>query len=518
MLNVSKLRIDYQLETMVKPIVEDVSFHLGLGEQLAIVGESGSGKTMTALSLMGLLPKQMHLNADQLMFDDRDLSQLSPKQWCQLRNQDIAMVFQEPLSAFNPLHTIEKQLREAVLVHRPDADWRKDVLLWMDRVHLSKHAHILQAYPHELSGGQRQRVMIMMAMINEPKILIADEPTTALDVQVQVQILKLLKELQQSSNMALILITHDLPMVAHLADRVLVLKRGAMDVLTDQRALFTLPPTPYTKKLISPYSCKPASPPASKKQVLAVEHGYVFAKNKSEPIVQDVSFELFKGMSLGLMGESGSGKTSLAMGLCRLMKMTGHVNCKGIDWLNLSGKELRQQRSAMQLVFQDPFSSLSPRMTVAEIIAEGVRGLQKEVLEQAVVDVMQQVQLDPKDRFRFPHAFSGGERQRIAIARALIMRPDILILDEPTSALDRSIRDQVLNLLVEIQEKYQLAYLVITHDLKVIEALCHAVMVFRQGRIEEVGEVQAIIHAPQQAYTKQLIAAQQWLVDDAVLR
>lgn len=518
MLNVSKLNIDYQIDATVKPIVQNVSFHLGSSEQLAIVGESGSGKTMMALALMGLLPKQMALQAEQLVLENKDLTQLSVAQWSQLRNKDIGMVFQEPLSAFNPLHTIEKQLKEAIFVHRPDADWRKDILMWMDRVHLSKHDHILKAYPHELSGGQRQRVMIMMAMINQPKILIADEPTTALDVQVQVQILKLLKELQQSLDMALILITHDLPMVAHLADRVLVLKKGAMDALTDQRTLFTLPPTPYTKKLIKPYSCRPAVPLARKEQVLTVEHCHVYAKNKFEPIVKDVSFNLLKGMSLGLMGESGSGKTTLAMGLCRLMHATGSIHCNGLNWLNLSGRQLRRHRSVMQLVFQDPFSSLSPRMTVADVIAEGVRGCQKDGLEQAVVDVMQQVKLDPNDRFRFPHAFSGGERQRIAIARALIMRPDILILDEPTSALDRSIRDQVLNLLVEIQEKCQLAYLVITHDLKVIEALCHDVMVLRQGCIEESGSVQAIIHEPKQAYTKQLIAAQQWLVEDAILR
>lgn len=526
MIKVENLNIYHHNIGKENQLVKDVSFSLAPSGSLAIVGESGSGKSLTALSLMGLLPPGISAKAKTMTFCNQDIQSLSPGAWCKLRGCDVSMVFQEPLSALNPLHTIDKQLKEAILTHRPDANWSVEIKHLLAQVELDGAKHVLKAYPHQLSGGQRQRVMIAMAIANQPKLLIADEPTTALDVMVQVQILKLLKKLQLELGMGLILITHDLPIVKHLCDDVLVMKEGCVNVFGDTQTLFEKPPTEYMQALIKPYHAAPVDFDAHGEKCLQVEkvdvrisYGHFWQK-KHRSIIQNIHFDVFNGESMGIIGESGSGKTTLAMALCRLVASEGDVAFLGAPWFKLDKKTLRRSRHDMQMIFQDPFSSLPPRLNVGDIIGEGLLRTFKrhssdwvKTIEQAMLDV----NLDPKDRFKYPNEFSGGQRQRIAIARAIIMKPKLLILDEPTSALDQSIREQVIRLLIKLQVEKKLTFIVITHDLRVIQALCHRVMVMSHGEIVEMNTVKELLIAPKHTYTKKLLEANLALVDGDVL-
>lgn len=526
MLKVDQLSLDHHNYHEKLRLVNDVSFSVPESGSLAIVGESGSGKTLTALALMGLLPANIKAQAKQVDFFDRSLLTLSANEWCGLRGKDIGMVFQEPLSALNPLHTIKQQLQEAIQTHRSDVDWDTEVKKLLDQVELSTRHQLLSAYPHQLSGGQRQRVMIAMAIANQPKLLIADEPTTALDVTIQVQILRLLKQLQIELGMGLILVTHDLPVVRHLCDQVVVMHKGCIDVKGDTEAIFTSPPSEYTQRLMQPYTCMPNPKKRRASNCIEVSglsvqvsQGHLWNKQLTA-IVNAVDFNVKEGEALGVIGESGSGKTTLAMALCRLMSASGHVQFKDHDWLRMDKRSLQRFRSKMQMVFQDPFSSLPPRLNVGDIIGEGIVGLHKKQSKDwvnAVENAMIQVMLDPKDRFRYPNEFSGGQRQRVAIARAMIMQPELLILDEPTSALDQSVRDQILQLLVKLQLENKLSYVVITHDLRVIQALCHRVLVMHAGRVVESNQVDHIVTAPEHTYTKKLIASHKALVDGEIL-
>ena len=526
MIKVDGLNIDHIYNGQSQLLVNNISFELAPSESLAIVGESGSGKTLTALSLMGLLPSNIHARAKNISFDDQNLLSLTPQKWCQIRGMEIGMVFQEPLSALNPLHTIENQLKESIITHRPAANWSQEIRLLLDQVELKNAKHILKAYPHQLSGGQRQRIMIAMAIANKPKLLIADEPTTALDVMVQVQILRLLKRLQVELGMGLILVTHDLPVVKHLCDEILVMRQGCIDARGKTKTIFHSPPTEYTKKLLQPFLCHPNQFEQSDVSCIAVEDlgvgirsGHFWQKH-FQVILQKIQLKVFDGESLGVIGESGSGKTTLAMALCRLMPATGEVVFFGQNWFELSKHALRVARPQMQMVFQDPFSSLPPRLNVGDIIGEGLIKYYKRGSKawlKAVEKAMLDVKLNPEDRFKYPNEFSGGQRQRIAIARAIIMRPKLLILDEPTSALDQSIRDQVLTLLVKLQAEKNLTYMVITHDLRVITALCHRAVVMKDGEIIERNAVNELLQAPKKNYTKNLIKAHMALVEGELL-
>ncbi|MEE2769826.1 MAG: ATP-binding cassette domain-containing protein [Pseudomonadota bacterium] len=526
MIKVEGLNIFHHLNGKKTQLVKNLQFELAESSSLAIVGESGSGKTLSILSLMGLLPPNIKVDAKKLAFFDQNILSLTPQDWCHLRGSDISMVFQEPLSALNPLQSVEKQLREAIVTHRPDADWFQESIHLLEQVELKNPKALMKALPHELSGGQRQRIVIAMAIANKPKLLIADEPTTALDVMVQMQILRLLKKLQINLGMSLILVTHDLPIVRYLCDEVLVMRMGKVEGFDKTKQLFLKPPTLYTKALLQPYSCRPNPSQATKKHCLEVKNLEVnftkghFWQKISQNIIKDINFNVMDGESLGIIGESGSGKTTLAMALCRLMAASGQVIFNDYDWLQLKKKVLNILRPNIQMVFQDPFSSLPPRMNVGAIIGEGIERQHKKDSKlwiEAVEQALRDVKLSPKDRFKYPNEFSGGQRQRIAIARAIIMKPRLLILDEPTSALDQSIRDQILNLLAKLQIEKKLSYILITHDLRVIEALCHRVIVMNQGKIVEKNTVPELLKKPKHTYTKKLIEAHLALVEGDIL-
>jgi microcin C transport system ATP-binding protein len=508
-----------------EPVVRGISFSIAKGETLAIVGESGSGKSVTALSVMQLLPyPQAQHPTGTIIFDGQQLlPQPAAVPMEKIRGNRIAMVFQEPMTSLNPLHTIEKQVSEVLLIHKhmTRSAGRARTLELLKLVALPKAEQRLDAYPHELSGGQRQRVMIAMALANEPDLLIADEPTTALDVTIQAQILKLLKDLQQRFGMALLLITHDLGIVRKMADRVAVMQKGEIVEQAMTEALFTNPHHAYTRQLLAAEPKGEAQPIAHdaptvlqgqdvkvhfpiKKGLLRRTVDYVRA-------VDGVSLQLRHGETVGVVGESGSGKTTLGMALLRLQAAQGQVSFVGRDLMGLSQRELRPIRREMQVVFQDPYGSLSPRMAVGDIIAEGLdihklAGTQVE-RETRIARALEEVGLDPAMRHRYPHEFSGGQRQRIAIARAMILQPKFVVLDEPTSALDMSVQAQIVELLRSLQAKYGLAYLFISHDLRVVRALANQVIVMKDGKVVEQGPARTIFANPQQDYTKTLLAA-----------
>lgn len=507
------------------PIVHNVSFQLNKGEALALVGESGSGKSVTAHAIMRLLPYPFawHPPESEIWFDGQQLLQMPEKAMNHLRGNRIGMIFQEPMTALNPLHTVEKQIGEVLRLHndiRGDA-LRSAVLEQLERVRIPDPASKLRAYPHELSGGQRQRVMIAMALANKPELLIADEPTTALDVTVQKQIMELLRDLQRELGMAMLLITHDLGVVRHFSDRVAVMRRGELVEQNTREALFANPQHEYTRHLLEseprgePLSVSLDAPVIMRAKELTVkfpkEKPFFRAPRKFLLAVDQANIQVQKGSTLGIVGESGSGKSTLAMALLRLVGSSGEIRLDDMPIQHLNQRELRPLRSRIQVVFQDPFASLSPRMTVQQIIAEGLEIHKKSASaaenEAAVIKALQDVGLDPETRHRYPHEFSGGQRQRIAIARALVLNPELIFLDEPTSALDRAVQVQVIDLLRDLQARYQLSYVLISHDLKVIRALSHLVLVMRAGKIVESGAADEILNNPQQAYTQELLAA-----------
>jgi microcin C transport system ATP-binding protein len=505
--------------------VKGVSFKLEKGETLALVGESGSGKSVTALSIMQLLPYPMasHGPGSSICFEGTEMVRASNAKLRDFRGNRIAIVFQEPMTSLNPLHTIEKQIAETLNLHKglSGAAARARVIELLHLVGLSNAESRLNAYPHQLSGGQRQRVMIAMALANEPDVLIADEPTTALDVTIQAQILKLLKDLQARFGMALLLITHDLTIVRKMADRVIVMTDGKIVETGKTADIFNAPQHAYTKKLLA---AEPKGAPqpadATRKTLVEARDIRVWFPIKSGALhrttghvkaVDGVDLTLRQGETLGVVGESGSGKTTLGLALLRLIDCQGEIIVDGKRIDQLSGGELRPLRRGMQVVFQDPFSSLSPRLSIAQIIEEGLKvhklgGSAKE--RRAEIErLLREVGLDPAAADRYPHEFSGGQRQRVALARALILKPRFLLLDEPTSALDMSVQAQMVELLRDLQKRYDIGYLFISHDLRVVKALAHNIMVMKDGKVIESGTSAAIFTAPQTAYTRALMAA-----------
>jgi len=582
LLEVSSLRIAFKSRDRIREVVYGVDFSISANETLALVGESGSGKTVSAQSILRLLlSASASYPGGKILFRGRDILSAGEDELRSLRGREIGMVFQEPMSSLNPLHTVEQQIGETLFLHRglSRSQARPVTLQWLDRVGLAEPEKKLRSYPHQLSGGERQRVMIAMALANEPALLIADEPTTALDVTVQAQILDLLLQLQRELGMAMLFITHNLEIVSRVADRVAVMQDGLIVETGPVEKVFTSPEHPYTKRLLSadpeaagregspavgdsaqtpagaqshagaqtPAGAAPptdgaqsvgtqthsgAQTPAGAKSVggaaLAGESSGVpvlegrgikvwfpvqkgFLRRSAEWIkaVDGVDAVLYPGETLGIAGESGSGKTTLGKALLKLTASSGEIRLGGIRIDELEGAPLRLLRRRMQIIFQDPFGSLNPRMTVADIIAEGLEahGMKDRTERDALVcETLREVGLDPEIRFRYPHEYSGGQRQRIAIARALVLKPEVLVLDEPTSSLDRTVQFQVIALLRDIQRKHGLSYIFISHDLKVLRALSHRLMIMKAGRVVEQGLSSEVFANPKDAYTRNLIS------------
>jgi len=512
-------------ETPPVEAVRGVSFSLDRGGTLALVGESGSGKTVTALSILQLLPYPIaaHSAVSSIRFAGEQLVGAAPEQLRQVRGNRIAMVFQEPMTSLNPLHTLEQQISETLLVHKhmAPAAARVRTLELLRLVNLPDAESRLGAYPHQLSGGQRQRVMIAMAIANEPDMLIADEPTTALDVTIQAHILQLLKDLRDRFSMALLLITHDLTIVRKMADDVCIMTAGEIVEAGPTADIFARPRHPYTQRLLAaePKSRPPAANLAAPDLVRAddlrvwfpIRSGVLRRVRGHVKAVDGVSLAVRTGTTLGVVGESGSGKTTLGLALLRLTEAEGEIRFAGQDLAGLGQRQLRPLRREMQVVFQDPFSSLSPRLSVAQIVEEGLKvhrlaataAERRRLIETALAEVG----LDAQAAERYPHEFSGGQRQRIAIARALVLKPRFVVLDEPTSALDMSVQAQIVELLRELQSRHGLAYLFISHDLRVVRALAHAILVMKDGRIVEAGSTERVMTSPKHPYTRALMAA-----------
>ena len=504
--------------------VDKVSFDIRKGETLALVGESGSGKSVTALSVMKLLPyPQAYHPSGHIWFKGRDLLPLTEAKMRDVRGADISIVFQEPQTSLNPLHTIEKQIAESLALHRgisgPAA--RRRVIELLDQVGIPNPESRLASFPHQLSGGQRQRVMIALALANEPDLLIADEPTTALDVTVQAQILKLLKELQGRLGMAMLFITHDLRIVRKVADRVCVMTQGKIVEHGPVERVFTQAKHPYTQQLIAaepkkdPAPIHPEAPIVLRTDNLKVwfpiRRGVLRKTVGHIKAVDGVSIELRKGETLGVVGESGSGKTTLGLAILRLISSDGPVVFMGNQLQGLKFKSMRPFRRNMQIVFQDPYGSLSPRMSVSDIIEEGLwvhhPAMPQAEREQRVISALVDVGLEPATRFRYPHEFSGGQRQRIAVARAMVLEPTFVVLDEPTSALDMLIQAQIVALLCKLRREHDLTYMFISHDLKVVAAMASRLVVMRHGKVVEEGSAADVFASPQNDYTRALFAA-----------
>ena len=504
--------------------VDHVSFDIRKGETMALVGESGSGKSITALSVMKLLPyPSAHHPSGSIKFQGRELLTLTEAQIRHVRGNDIAIIFQEPMTSLNPLHTIEKQIREILMLHQGitgEAALARIVEL-LGQVGIPDPVGRLKSYPHQLSGGQRQRVMIAMALANNPDLLIADEPTTALDVTVQAQILKLLKDTQTSLGMSMLFITHDLGIVRKLADRVCVMQRGKIVEQGEVERVFTAPEHPYTRALLAAEPKPDPAPPCPDAPVVIqtkdlkvwfpIKRGVLRKVVGHIKAVDGVSIQLRKGETLGVVGKSGSGKTTLGLAILRLISSTGPIVFMGNEIDGLKFKQMRPFRHNMQIVFQDPYGSLSPRMSVSDIIEEGLwvhhPGLSRAEREKRVVDALNDVGLDPQTRFRYPHEFSGGQRQRIAVARALVLEPTFIVLDEPTSALDMLIQSQMVDLLRDLQKRHDLTYMFISHDLRVVAALASRLLVLRYGKMVEEGAALELFKAPKTEYTRALLAA-----------
>ncbi|WAJ30139.1 ABC transporter ATP-binding protein [Antarcticirhabdus aurantiaca] len=524
LLSVEDLSVAFRSEGKVATAVDRVSFRILPGETLALVGESGSGKSVSALSVLKLLqyPAASHPTG-AIRFNGTDLLAADEKILRRVRGNDISMIFQEPMSSLNPLHTIERQVSEVLSIHRGlgRAAARQRTLELLTQVGIRDPESRLGAFPHQLSGGQRQRVMIAMALANEPKLLIADEPTTALDVTVQAQILKLLKEQQVARGMAMLFITHDLGIVRRIADRVCVMYKGKIVEEGPTANIFANPRHDYTRHLLAaepkgrPPEADPGAPVVAEAKDLKVwfpiRTGFMRKVTGHVKAVDGIDLTVRAGQTVGVVGESGSGKTTLGLAMCRMIGSKGEIRFDGARIDERSFKAMRLYRDRMQIVFQDPFGSLSPRMPIADIIAEGLlvhrRNLSAAERDARVVSVLQEVGLDPATRFRYPHEFSGGQRQRVAIARAMVLEPRFVMLDEPTSALDMSVQAQVVDLLRDLQTRHGLAYLFISHDLKVVRALANEVVVMRQGQVVERGPARQIFEAPQTEYTKALMAA-----------
>ncbi|MGR9375177.1 ABC transporter ATP-binding protein [Rhizobium leguminosarum] len=524
LLSVRDLSVAFHQGGETSLAVDHISFDIAKGEVVALVGESGSGKSVSANSILRLLPYPSASHpSGEILFKGKDLLKASERALREVRGNDITMIFQEPMTSLNPLHTIEKQIAEILALHQglTGQPARQRVLELLNQVGIREPEKRLKAYPHELSGGQRQRVMIAMALANRPELLIADEPTTALDVTVQAQILELLRQLKAIHGMSMLFITHDLGIVRKFADRVCVMTKGRIVETGTVEDVFANPKHEYTRHLLAsePRGEPPLADP-SKPMVMEGSDIRVWFPIKSGLMrrvvdhvkaVDGIDLSLRAGQTLGVVGESGSGKTTLGLALTRLISSEGRIAFVGKDIAGYSFSEMRPLRNQLQVVFQDPYGSLSPRMSVGDIVAEGLkvheRSLTSEERDQRVCWALEEVGLDPLTRWRYPHEFSGGQRQRIAIARAMVLKPRFVMLDEPTSALDMSVQAQVVDLLRDLQKKHDLAYLFISHDLKVVKALANDVIVMRFGKVVEQGPSSEIFRAPKNDYTRALMAA-----------
>jgi microcin C transport system ATP-binding protein len=524
LLQIRGLDVSFTSGDGVTPAVKGASFDIERGKTMALVGESGSGKSVTALSILQLLPYPVasHPNGS-ILFNGEEILGAPVRRLREVRGNHISMIFQEPITSLNPLHSIGRQVAEAIMLHRklPKKEaWRRAEDLF-EMVALGETAKRLKACPHEFSGGQRQRVMIAMALACEPDLLIADEPTTALDVMVQAEILKLLNDLQARLGMAMLMITHDLNIVRHMADDVCVMNGGEIVEAGTTAQIFESPQHSYTQHLLS---AEPKGDPlevaAAAKEVITCDGLKVHFPIKAGVMrrivghvkaVDGVTISVRAGQTVGVVGESGSGKTTLAMALLRLQQSIGPINFEGADIQGLDIKHMRPLRQRMQIVFQDPYGSLSPRLSIGQIVEEGLKvhnpDMSREDRRDLIGQTLEEVGIDPGSQGRYPHEFSGGQRQRVSIARALVLKPRLIVLDEPTSALDMSVQAQIIDLLRDLQRHHGLAYLFISHDLKVIRAISHEVVVLRAGKVMEQGSAKQIFDAPRNDYTKALMAA-----------
>lgn len=525
LLQVKNLSVDFKTPERIFNAVKDISFDIAEGKTMGLVGESGSGKSVSALSIMQLLPYPLasHSPQSSIKFNGEELVGKKDSFMRNIRGSQIGMIFQEPMTALNPLHSIERQIGEVLRLHQKMSETkaRERVKELLDMVQLPMMKQRLKAYPHELSGGQRQRVMIAMALANNPELLIADEPTTALDVTVQAEILELLEELQRDLKMAILMITHDLSIVEKFADDVCIMRYGEIVEQGNTKSLFNSPKDEYSKKLLGSMPRGIANPPKDNSAdiIKGTNIKVHFPAKKSFfgkvtewiKAVDGIDVEIKSGHTVGVVGESGSGKSTLGYALLRLLNGQGDIRFEDTDISNYGRKEMTPLRADMQVVFQDPFSALSPRMSIADIIGEGLKvhrpDLNAKGRDDLVVQSLKDVHLDPETRHRYPHEFSGGQRQRVAIARAMVLHPKFVVLDEPTSALDVSVQVEIIDLLRELQQKHDLAYLFISHDLRVVRAMAHDLIVMKNGKVVESGKAADIFSSPKAEYTKTLLEA-----------
>ena len=523
-LEIKNLSVCFHQNDAVITAAQDISFDVFKGKTLAIVGESGSGKSVSAQSILRLLPKDKAFHPKgEILFKSTNLLHCSESEMRNVRGAHIGMIFQEPMTSLNPLHNIEKQISESLLLHNKRltrTQSRARVIELLELVGIPNASERLDAYPHQLSGGQKQRVMIAMALSNEPDVLIADEPTTALDVTVQKQVLELIKSLQSKLGMAVILISHDLNIVKHYADDVIVMRQGKIVEQGSCTHIFNAASEAYTRELINADPSGMPHPISDQAEtILSTKNVNVWFPTKTNfwgkttdfmKAANDISIQVREGETLGIVGESGSGKTTFGLAILKLLQSQGEIYFQRRAIHTFNQADFRPYRKEIQIVFQDPYGSLSPRMSIYQIIEEGLKihniGSEAE-RDKMIIDVLKEVELDPETRHRYPHEFSGGQRQRVAIARALVLKPKLIILDEPTSALDRTVQVQVVELLRNLQKKYGIAYIFISHDLAVVKALSHQVLVMKRGQVVEQSSCEALFSSPKEEYTKNLLEA-----------
>ena len=519
LLEIKNLSVDFKLRENVFRAVDNISFEIDKNQTLALVGESGSGKSVTAMSILKLLPypKAMHPDNSKIIFEGKNILEFDNKSLRQVRGNIVSMIFQEPMTSLNPFHRVGDQIIEAIITHSKTSkkEAKNKAFELLDLVEIPDLSRRFKSFPHELSGGQRQRVMIAMALVNNPKLLIADEPTTALDVTIQAQILDLMSKLQKELGMSILFITHDLGLVDKFSDKVAVMKEGKIVEIGETKKVFTNPKEEYTKLLLASIPKEKTKIKSEPKPLVEISDLDVFYRIESQNIfkenyfhaVKNVNLKINKKTTIGLVGESGSGKSTLGRAIANLLPYKGSVIFDGKEISSIKDRSVRKD---IQIIFQDPYGSLSPRLTVGDIIGEGLdihMNLSQKERNDLIEQTMREVELDPKYRFKYPHEFSGGQRQRIAIARSIILKPKFIILDEPTSALDRSIQIQIIDLLKSLQEKYSLTYLFISHDLKVIRAMSDRILVMQNGEMVEEGNAKSIFEKPKEEYTRELLSA-----------